>query len=209
MTNPASKHPINPPANHSTKLAEATLLQSNNKAFADNTLIDEQTNSASQNETDPTIDHLHHHDFDINNAQHHVAAASLDRRTRYSKRAKLSQNPQVSLIARGFYILITATIYGMVGMIIDLLVALGRSLVIIEANDKVFWLFAPFAFVIGTMISTFTMCLTNTDNNVSYRSGRIRLPSLNPKALQQDINRGLIKAAVLSVIIGLAYTVIL
>ena len=49
----------------------------------------------------------------------------------------------------------------------------------------------------------------DTDNNVSYRNGRIRLPGLDPKALQQDINRGLIKVAVLSTIIVLAYTVVI
>lgn len=204
MTDPASKHP----ANHSAELADATLLQSLNDAFTDHTLIDKEIKGASQNETDPTIDNLHHHDFDVN-AQPHVAAANPRRRASSSQRSKLTQNPQVSLLARGLYILITATIYGMVGMIIDLLVAVGRSLVIIGANDKVFWLFAPFAFVIGTMISTFAMCLTDTDNNVSYRNGRIRLPGLDPKALQQDINRGLIKVAVLSTIIVLAYTVVI
>jgi len=78
-------------------------------------------------------------------------------------------------------------------------------LLIIGANHSVFWLFAPFAFVIGIMVGTFAMCLTDGDSNVSYRNGRIRLPYLDPKMLQQDINRGLIKGTILLGIISLIY----
>lgn len=132
---------------------------------------------------------------------HHGAAGVPRRQPRYSRMAGYS----VTIPARIAYAVITAVIYGLVGMLIDLIIALGRSFLIIGADHSVFWLFAPFAVVIGAMIGTFAMCLTDTDSNNSYRSGRIRLPYLDPQELQQDINRGLGKVVGLLVIIGIMY----
>ena len=196
MTKPASKYP--------TDLTDATLLASLNEAFADDSLINKESAAAHFHEADYTIDTFNHEDFDMN-VQHHGAAAIPHRRPSYSRMAKITEKPRVCLISRIIYILVTASVYGLVGMILDLISATGRSLLIIGANHSVFWLFAPFAFVIGLMVGTFAMCLTDGDSNVSYRNGRIRLPYLDPKMLQQDINRGLIKGTVLLGIISLIY----
>ena len=207
MTKPASKYP--------TDLTDATLLESLNEAFADDSLINKELSAAHFHEADYTIDNFDsldnfnngdfdNEDFDINAQQHGAAAIPL-RRPRYSRMANTIEQPRVCIIARIVYILVTASVYGLVGIIMDLIVATGQSLLIIGANHSVFWLFAPFAFVIGIIVGTFAMCLTDGDSNVSYRNGRIRLPFLDPKELQQDIHRGLIKAAVLLAIISLIY----
>jgi|26BtaG_2_1085354.scaffolds.fasta_scaffold08230_3 hypothetical protein len=205
MTKPASKYPAD--------LTDATLLESLNEAFADDSLISEEVKAARLHEADYAIDNFDsfnnfdnfdNEDLDIS-AQHHGAAAIPRRRPRYSRMANTTEQPRVCIVARIVYILVTASVYGLVGIIMDLIVATGQSLLFIGANHSIFWLFAPFAFVIGIMVGTFAMCLTDGDSNVSYRNGRIRLPFLDPKELQQDIHRRLIKGAVLLAIISLIY----
>jgi len=183
-----------------TELTDDTLLESLNDAFADDSLTQEALDA-----DDFTLDNDNIDDFDIK-AQQRSSADIPRRRPRYSRMARTTEKPRASILARIVYAVITAVVYGLVGMLLDIIVAIGRSLFILGADHSVFWLFSPFAFVIGAMIGTFAMCLTDVDSNTSYRNGRIRLPYLDPKVLQQDINRGLIKGTVLLAVIALAYT---
>lgn len=99
-----------------------------------------------------------------------------------------AEKSRIPLHERILYAFITSLLFGLAGVLIDLLITLARS-IIGSGDGSVFWLFTPLLLVIGALIGAFSSSHAGADGMTMV--GASLDPHLDEISIKYEILRGL------------------